>query len=772
MPQEDPRTPCRFLSIPAVVSFLALASAVFPTMSLRIVGFILAAALLIGYRLIKPRSSASAIPERWNLHALFLASALTLFAELALIRWVATEVRVFAYVKNLALLLCFLGFGLGCALARRSPRWQTAATALLGLIVVVRMPWRGPQIMENLSQYLGAAQDMEIWATHTVHDTTGFILAVTVTAILLLLITYIFIPIGQTVSRQIELAPRPLYGYSWNLAGSLAGILAFFAVSWLALPPAVWFGIVLAGMAFLQSNRSDTIRLAAAIVPVALLLVDPSTPQHFALWTPYQQIDVEDRTFPDGQLSSTQIRVNHTGYQKIVNLSPDFLDRHPTLLTEARDENPYNFPFRFTVPNPSVLIVGSGTGNDVAAALRHGSRAVDAVEIDPKILSLGRSRHPEHPYDDPRVSAHLTDARAFMKRTSSRYDLILFGLLDSHTQLSDYSNMRLDNFVYTEESFREARELLAPDGVLFLKFQINHPFVGQRLAEMLTRTFGKPPVVFLAPSNYTAGATCFAISPSGQVEASLAADPRLRQFVAAGHPDFLAASGAAVTPVAATTDDWPYLYHQGHWIPGIFYLLSALVILLATLFYFQIPEARSRVPSLFFFSMGAGFLLLETQVVSRLALYFGTTWQVNGIVIAALLSALLLANFVIERRGPNRSWPRTWTLAGILLGIVCAYAVPFNRIPGSAALVGSVAALVFAVPVFFAGLLFASEFRSAESPAAALGANMLGAVVGGLLENLSLIIGMKALLIVAAVLYSLAALGFRGLAAPKLDRRG
>src|ERR1019366_1585798 len=112
-------------------------------------------------------------------------------------------------------------------------------------------------------------------------------------------------------------------------------------------------------------------------------------------------------------------------------------------------------------------------------------------------------------------------------------------------------------------------------------------------------------------------------------------------------------------------------------------------------------------------------------------LYFGTTWQVNGIVIAAILSALLLANFVIERQ--QRAWPRAWTLIGILLGI-----------PGAAALVGSFAALIFAIPVFFAGLLFASEFRSADSPAAALGANILGAVVGGLLENLSLITGMKA----------------------------
>jgi hypothetical protein len=120
-------------------------------MSLRILGFILAAVVLVGYRVIERRKQGSYQPDRWNLYRLVLASALTLFAELALIRWVATEVRVFAYAKNLALLLCFLGFGLGCALARQRPRWRTGATALLGLIVIVRLPWRGPQIMETLS---------------------------------------------------------------------------------------------------------------------------------------------------------------------------------------------------------------------------------------------------------------------------------------------------------------------------------------------------------------------------------------------------------------------------------------------------------------------------------------------------------------------------------------------------------------------------------------------------------------------------------------------
>lgn len=723
----------------------------------RIVGSVLAVMVLAAYRLLSRTRATPAppVPESWNLSALFLASVLTLFTELAVIRWVATEIRVFAYVKNLALLLCFLGFGLGCALARQAPRWTTAAKSLLGLILVVRLPWRGETIMENLSRFLGAAQDLEVWATGTKRHWAFFLLATVIITLLLILITYIFIPLGQKVSRQIELAPRPLVGYSWNLFGSLVGILAFFAISWMALPPWIWFTLVLMGMAWLESVRRQGALPALAVIPVIFLLVDPATPHHFNLWTPYQQIELQDEFFPGGEYMGSEIRVNHTGYQLIIDLSHDFLARHPNLLNTAPDENPYNLAFRFTTPHPRVLIVGSGAGNDVAAALRNQSSAVDAVEIDPAILKLGR-RHPEHPYEDPRVSAHLTDARAFMKRAKGPYDLILFGLLDSHTQLSDYSNMRIDNFVYTEESFREARALLAPDGIMFVKFQVNHPWLGRRLAEMLTATFGKAPAIFLANSSYGVGATCFAVSTSGQVEARLAADPRLRQFVAAHRPAFL-----DLPPVAVTTDDWPYLYQHTPSIPSIFLLLSILVILLATSFYLQIPEARTRVPSLFFFSMGAGFLLLETQVVSRLALYFGTTWQVNGIVIAAILAALLFANYVTEKL--RRPWPRSWTLSLLLLGLVVAYFFPFHRIPGSAAAVGALAAVVFAVPVFFAGLLFAAEFSVVDSPAAALGANMLGAVVGGLLENASLVVGMRALLLLAVLLYALAGLGFRGL---------
>ena len=728
-------------------------------MNSRILTFFLAVAWLLAISILlfwsRRRGKPFFVPlavERRSLTRLLLASFLTLFAELAFIRWISVEVRVFAYFKNLALLLCFLGFGLGCALAYRARRWFLAVEAFLALLLLVRLPVGRGWTLEKLSQDLGSAADVEIWAGNA-WSWANFLSAAVLAAMVFLLLIWIFVPLGQTVSRQLDLAPKPLRAYSWNLLGSLAGILVFLGVSWLMLPPAVWLGMVLVGFALLQEARRDRIVMALLLVPLVLLLHDPASRDHYGFWTPYQQIDFQRLLTPSGGFRIDLVWVNHTGYQTIVDLSPEFLLEHPGLVKESPDENPYNLPFRFAVPSPRVLIVGAGTGNDVAAALRNGGRQVDAVEIDPAILKLGRKEHPEHPYDSSRVDVHLTDARAFLKRTEAQYDLVLFGLLDSHTQFSDYSNMRIDNFVYTEESFREAKRRLDAEGVLFIKFQINHPWMKRRLAEMLRQTFGKPPLVFTAVSSYSSPATCFVVSPSGRIEEVLARDPRLRDLVKRNQ-----VSLAGSTP-PVTTDDWPYLYQEWRLIPRTFLSLGAVILVLAFGLYWQIPECRGRAPSMFFFNMGAGFLLLETQVISRLALYFGTTWQVNGIVISALLIAILAANFAMEYS--RFALPRSWIVTALFLGLAAAYFLPLERAPGSPAVAGTLVAILFSVPVFFAASLFALEFRKTESPSAALGANILGAVVGGLLENLSLMTGMRALLLVTIGFYVLACFGLR-----------
>src|SRR5207245_2485961 len=117
-----------------------------------------------------------------------------------------------------------------------------------------------------------------------------------------------------------------------------------------------------------------------------------------------------------------------------------------------------------------VLLAGALASLSGAAALRAGAVRVEAIELDPVILRLGRLYHPERPYDDARVRAIVNDARTYLRTTPETYDLIVYGLLDSHTLLSHASSVRLESFVYTVEGIREARARLADDGLLSLAF--------------------------------------------------------------------------------------------------------------------------------------------------------------------------------------------------------------------------------------------------------------------------------------------------------------
>ena len=156
---------------------------------------------------------------------------------------------------------------------------------------------------------------------------------------------------------------------------------------------------------------------------------------------------------------------------------------HPKYFKQEPVEwNAYNLPYHFYQDPPSVLVLGAGTGNDVAAALRNGAGHVSAVEIDPLILNLGKTLHFEKPYDSPRVTPVLDDARSYVETTNDRFDLVVFSLLDSHTTSSYYSNIRIDNYVYTVEAMQATKRLLKPDGIMVVKFQVATPWIAGRLA--------------------------------------------------------------------------------------------------------------------------------------------------------------------------------------------------------------------------------------------------------------------------------------------------
>jgi len=149
---------------------------------------------------------------------------------------------------------------------------------------------------------------------------------------------------------------------------------------------------------------------------------------------------------------------------RLVN-EPDMPARYHDALRQFRRY--YDLPFTVNSQRDTALIVGGGTGSDARAASRNHYQHVTSVDIDAQIVALGREFHPEHPYRDPRVVTVIDDARAFFNRPSAeKYDIVCFGLPDSHAMSSAMSTLRLDNYVYTEEGIRAAWEKVGPGGHL------------------------------------------------------------------------------------------------------------------------------------------------------------------------------------------------------------------------------------------------------------------------------------------------------------------
>ena len=201
------------------------------------------------------------------------------------------------------------------------------------------------------------------------------------------------------------------------------------------------------------------------------------------------------------------------------------------------------------------------------------------------------------------------------------------------------------------------------------------------------------------------------------------------------------------------TDDWPFLYLREPTIPGLSLRGMAIVAALSAAILLTFAPVRRVRPDGRMFFLGAGFMLLETKGVVHMALLFGATWLVNSIVFFAILTMILLANLYVSVVRPVRLAPYYVML---LTALAINAAVPmdvFLGLPDPAKVVAS-CALVY-LPVFFAGVIFATAFRSSTRPDVNFGSNIGGIILGGLSEYLSLIVGFNHLLWIAVAYYLL-----------------
>ncbi|RJR34267.1 MAG: hypothetical protein C4567_15800 [Deltaproteobacteria bacterium] len=696
--------------------------------------------------------------------AIFLISVLGLFLEMLLIRWIGTEVRIFAYLQNTILVVCFLGLGLGCFTSRQPIKLSQTLLPLLVLVLLLAIP-ATKYGLGKISAMLSLLGDVEIWGKGIVEDKAYavylFILGLGLTYFLMVLILDLFIPIGRLLGRLMDDHPHTIWAYSVNVAGSLVGTWLFVLLSFSYQPPVIWF-LVFGALTLFFLPRVSRQRLASLAMLVGIVILAWFAGQEWGarevVWSPYQKLVVAE-LFPEkGEVGKYLVTVNNTGYQAMLDLSPSHVQANPQHFSqEMNGYSQYDIPLLLHPHPQKMLIVGAGSGNDASGGLRHGVKEIQAVEIDPAIIDLGQRYHPEKPYSSNAVKMINDDARSFFATATEKYDVISFSLLDSHTTTA-MTNARLDHYVYTRESISRAKTLLKDNGIMVLSFEAQKPFIADRMGRVLKEVFGAEPLTFRIPStNYGWGGTMFVVGNLAAAQRQIAQDPALKAVISHWQTNYPVPL-SYTTKVA--TDDWPYIYLMTPDIPLLYYLLAGLMVLLFLRCRWKLKLGglvkNWNRSNWHFFFLGAAFLLLEVQNISKAAVVFGNTWDVNAVIISGVLAMILLAN-LISYKMPRI--PLGLVYAALCVICLLLYFLDLSRFAflpyaSKVVVVGGLTTL----PMLFSGVVFIRSFAAVTGKDKALGANLIGALVGALLQSVTFVIGIKALLLIVAGLYFLSML--------------
>lgn len=662
---------------------------------------------------------------------LFCLGFLTLFLELALIRYLAANIWNLGYFPNLVLMATFIGMGIGFLFHQVSTEEKSrclfSCSAVLLAILVLFVFFFHPSV----PGFVGLLGDFkgEIFFTHSgekEHSYLPFLMS-------FFLAIGVFALISQRTAKLFRQF-APLHAYSLDIAGSCAGILALMIISFLQVAAWIWF-LALVGLYVLAADTAAT----RAVAVVALLVVvgvvrfqdsrmlggNVGESLRAVAWSPYQKLELS----VGGPYSF--VYSNGISHQSIVSRE-QMEDRvHPLFYTAPYVERMK----RHLPPYKRVLVLGSGTGNDVLAALVYGAQHIDAVEIDPAVYALGKQYASGHQYDDPRVTVILDDGRVFLQHAHQPYDLIVFAQTDSLVKVSDRAELRLENFLYTENAVRRAHALLTPDGDLLFYKNYRRPFIVEKIEQMIFDVDGYyPSVIWKHDDFYLLVAGAHNASPSPPLPLVSSAD--------------------------VPTDDWPFLYVRSHALPSAYFLPIGIVLsIVAVLMFAQIrlsrrsTEEASLATKLAFALMGSAFLLLETKSIVQFSLLFGTTWLNNSLVFLSILVLVLAANWTAAALRIRSIWP---IYTPLLIACFLPLIVPLDSLlhvenPVSR---GVLAALMVFSPIYFANLMFSVAFRHQKTAEHVFGWNLLGATVGGLLEYGSLIVGYQAQAKLVVVLYT------------------
>jgi SAM-dependent methyltransferase len=679
---------------------------------------------------------------------LVILSVVSLFAELLFIRWLSADVRAFGTFRTFPLVACYVGMGVGYALGK--DRFFRLAPIMLMLSVSMI------KILEfaGLSMIPFPSISVTTWGEISAGDSQWLVIVVLAQILLLMLVgpCAFMVCLGERLGVLFGKMP-PLTAYAINISGAILGSILFGALTFAGLSPVWQLALVLLVLFFYAGVKQGKAIITAIVSIVAIVIglqAMPVAPGAVTIWSPYQRLDLVPMTFGNKEAIGYHLLSNRLPYQSAADFSEANLksmegqnEKRAYFLEMIRR---YETPYRLFPGEPEdVLVVGAGMGNDLTTAIRCHAHSVDAVELDPSILNLGRTKNPAHPYDSPVIHPFCDDARHFFNQTTKKYDLIIFSHLDSGYVIGQGSSCRIDNYVYTRESLQRALSLLKPHGLLVLSYYTVRNWFNDRLLLTTIAAAGYKPIAFCDIRDKQYANTYFVMGPD-VANGSFHLPQSIAPYATTPPHDN--------APARVLTDDWPFLYVT----PGILdlpYLFVVAETLLIAAFLgrnFLIGKRQPGSAQMFF--LGAAFLLLELQAISRLARLFGSTWLTSSLVINGVLVMILLANLVVMKNTKWLSDKNKLLYPALGLALCISFMMPINQVLGLPGMGYFTVTFLTVLPMFFAALIFSTAFSKVKHAGYALGFNLFGSIVGAMLEYLSNYIGINNLVLLALLLYA------------------
>jgi hypothetical protein len=722
--------------------------------------------------------TSSVHARRQDYVALFLVAMATMMLEILLTR--IFSVTFWYHLAFVAVSIAMFGMTLGAVIVYLFASWFAPHRLRAGLAIASGL--FAVTAVGSVKIHLGMPVDL----TRLSSPLTDLSIAYSIIAVP-------FIFSGIAISLALTRFPRQLSQlYAADLAGAALGCVALIVlIEKLDGPPVVLVVAGAAGIAALlfaigspltRTLRHGLISLAAValafggIYAVAAVSAEGLQVRRakgyrlqrplFERWNSYSRIEVGaarvERPFgwglsplftPAFNLSQMHLQIDAAAETVLTKFDGDLTS------LEHLKYDVTNIGY-YLANTGDVFVVGAGGGRDVLSAIAFGQPRVTAVEMNKAIIEAVNARFGEvtgHLDRRPGVRFVNDEARSYLSRSDSRFDVIQISLIDTWAATAAGAFVLSENTLYTADGWQLFYSRLKDDGILSVSRWYDHqnPVEVYKLtalaADALRRVGVREPrrhlILVATPPGGTdpAGRSSVATillrrSPYSDAEiATIRGVSGRMGFEVALTPDsspdatFAELAGAGRTSeivsrfgsqLAPPTDDRPFFFK----IDSV--LLNGLLrfVTVLSLAFIVVPIAikdrrairHDALPSLAFAAIGVAFMLIEISLMQRLTLLLGhPTFSLSvvlgGLLISSGAGSLSTRNINAASSDAGIA-TRLASLIGVLgiVGIITPRVIAWFHGAATPVRVAVALALVLA-PGVFMGMVFPIAMKVAEA---------------------------------------------------------